>query len=311
MFTSEQCEWKPIWDQYYEASASGKSSLNACQVRSGNSCGSGTFIGIHNGGALVGSNAHVTGTKLGSQSQFRFDPQVSQQPRTGQIIMAGYSTKVTADWSINWIPDWIPNIKPAWCSGKPLASAQRFYTTGSPGCVWPLKHQSGLKILSDNNQGFAVWDQPAIGGQSGSGVWDTLTNWTSLLLTWRTSNNRGAGQPWYFIRSQAELAMVTGQIVGAEMPDDLTPLSDVNPDAEPGFWCEASLLKLPIWAEDQTPAPDPGPGPTPGIGPSREELIASYEKIRSESALMLAKLNSPSGGGLPNVPPSGGQTFGL
>jgi len=303
-----ECEWKPQWNQYYNVSVPGPSSLAACQARAGNSCGSGTFIGIHNGGALIGSNAHVLGTKTGSEGQFRFDPQISEKPRVGRLIFAMYSTKVTADLAISWIPDWIPNIKPAWCSGKPLTANQRFYTTGSPGCVWPLKHQSGLKILSDNNQGFAVWDQPAIGGQSGSGVWDSVTNWSSLLLTWRTQNNRGAGQPWYYLRAQAELAMATGQIVGAEMPEDLTPLSEVNPDAEPGFWCEASLLDLPIWAEDQQPGPTPNP--TPG-GPTREELIASYEKIRLESALMLAKLNSPTSGGLPNVPPSGGPTFGL
>jgi len=302
------CEWNPAWDEYFTEVSSDRR-LNSCQVRAGNSCGSGSFVGIHNGGALILSNAHVTGSRVGSTSDFRFDPAVSAQARKGRIIMAAYSTRVTADWSVSLIPDWVPTIKPAWCSRQRPTGSQRFMTTGSPSCVWPLRHQSGLQLLSNNNAGFAVWNQPAVPGQSGSPVWDMETLWQQLLLTWRTGNGNGAGQPLDFIWAQAQNAMLTGALLGGEMPEDAEPLSNVHPDAIPGFFCEMSIRSLPIWFEDQKPVePEPTPPTDPGCELPKSALIESFRKIRDEAAAQIVRLEGAAD--VPRDPPAG-PTFGL
>jgi hypothetical protein len=307
MFTpNESCEWNPIWDDYFSEVSSSRR-LNACQVRAGNSCGSGSFVGLHNGGALVLSNAHVTGSKVGSTSTFRFDPSVSSQVRSGRIIMAGYSTRVTADWSVSLIPDWVPTIKPAWCSRQRPTGSQSFMTTGSPSCVWPLRHQSGLQLLSNNNAGFAVWNQPAVPGMSGSPVWDIETLWQQLLLTWRTGNGNGAGQPLDYIWGQAQAAIQTGVLIGGPKPDDVEELSDIHPDCEEGFFAEMSLRSLPIWAEDQRPEPTEPDNPNEPCLPKSSQIEA-WRRVQSEAVKMIAELEGQSD--VPVNPPAG-PTFGL
>jgi hypothetical protein len=167
-----------------------------------------------------------------------------------------------------------------------------------------------LQIISNNNAGFAVWSKPAVPGQSGSSVWNSQTNLVQLLLTWRTGNGNGAGQPLDFIYNQGRVAMETGALVGGAMPDDAIPLSDVNPDVEEGFFCELSSIRdLPLWFEDQKPTEpvDPTPG---GFPLTLAETIESYRKIRDEASSKLAKLEL-AGDDTPIVPPVGGQTFGL
>jgi hypothetical protein len=304
------CEWNPIWDEYF-TEISTQIRLNACQVRAGNSCGSGSFVGFDERGSFVLSNAHVTGSKLGSGSEFRFDPEVSPQIQRGRIVMAAYSTRVTADWSISLIQGWEPRIAPAWCSNVRPTGQDRFRTTGSPKCVWPLRHQDDLQLISNNNAGFAVWNKPAIPGQSGSAVWNMASGLQQLLLTWRTGNGNGAGQPLDFIWLQAQNAMQIGTLIGGELPEDAEMLGEVNPDAVPGFFSELSIRTLPIWAHMQQPEPEPEPEPgEPALPISRAALIASYRKIRDESTEMLAKLEI-AGDPTPNVPPAGGPTFGL
>jgi hypothetical protein len=173
-----------------------------------------------------------------------------------------------------------------------------------------LRHQQDLQIISNNNDGFAVWSKPAVPGQSGSSVWNSQTNLVQLLLTWRTGNGNGAGQPLDFIYNQGRVAMETGALVGGAMPDDAIPLTDVNPDVEEGFFCELSSIRdLPIWFEDQKPTEpvDPTPG---GFPLTLAETIESYRKIRDEASSKLAKLEL-AGDDTPIVPPVGGQTFGL
>lgn len=296
-------ELTPAQAEWYEVN-SGPSSRNACRVRAGNSCGSGSLVGQYQNGSLVLTNAHVVGSKVGTNATCQFAFGGTEVTRTGRIIMAGYSTRVTADWAILLIPDWQP-VSPVWCSRIRPTGEDRFYTSGSPQCVWPLRHQSQLRLISNNNAGFAVWDKPAIGGQSGSGVWNHATNFQQLLLTWRTGNNNGAGQPLDYIWSQGQAAMETGVLSGGAMPDGLVPLSDVNPDAEEGFFCEASIRSLPIWAEDQKPEPEP----EPGLPVSKSQLIESYRKIEVEAKSMISRLEGASD--VPKDPPKDGPTFGL
>jgi hypothetical protein len=150
-------------------------------------------------------------------------------------------------------------------------------------------------------------------------MWDMITNLQQLLLTWRTGNGQGAGQPLDFIWQQARTAIETGALIGSELPEDAMPLSDnVNPDAVSGFFCEASLRTLPIWFEDLQPSqPNPQPGPTPGPNPNpgdlpvtKIELIESYRRVRDEASSMLAKLEISSDN-TPTIPPSNSPIFGL
>jgi hypothetical protein len=143
-------------------------------------------------------------------------------------------------------------------------------------------------------------------------LWPQVVKAFQLLLTWRTGNGNGAGQPLDFIYNQGRVAMETGALIGGALPDDAIPLSDVNPDVEEGFFCELSSIRdLPIWFEDQKPTePDPVE-PTPGGFPlTLAETIESYRKIRDEASSKLAKLEL-AGDDTPIVPPVGGQTFGL
>ena len=314
MSSMESCEWNPIWNDWFTETSSDVR-LNACRVRAGNSCGSGSFVGFDDRGSYVLTNAHVVGSRVGTRASFQFDPSVAPSALAGQIVMAAYSSgRIAADWAVCLIPDWRPSIKPAYCSRQRPTGSQRFRTTGSPSCVWPLRHQEDLQLISNNNAGFAVWNKPAIPGQSGSAVWDMLTSLQQLLLTWRTGNGNGAGQPLDFIWQQAKTAIETGTLIGSELPPDAVPLSDnVNPDAVPGFFCETSIRSLPIWYEDiQPPQPDPEDPetPDPQLPVPKAVLVESYRKIRDEATAMLAKLEIASDD-TPTTPPEGGPTFGL
>jgi hypothetical protein len=173
-----------------------------------------------------------------------------------------------------------------------------------------LRHQSDLQLISNNNAGFAVWNKPAIGGQSGSGVWNASTHWQQLLLTWRTGNGNGAGQPLDYIYNQGRTAIETGTLQGGAMPDGLIPLCEVNPDVEEGFFCELSSIRdLPIWMEDQKPVEPPGTDPSPNCE-TPAWLIESTRKIRDDADSMLRKLESAMDF-TPTEPPAGGPTFGL
>lgn len=306
-----ECEWNPIWDDHFQVNGFDPGiTTRACRVRSGNSCGSGSLVGHYRGGSLVITNAHVVGSRIGSSARCQWE----FGEREGRIIMAGYSSRVTADWAILWI-EGFNSVSPVLATRKRPTSADRFATTGSPSCVWPLRHQTNIRLLSNNNAGFAVWDQPAIPGQSGSAVWNQATKLQQLLLTWRTGNGNGAGQPLDFIWAQGKTAIETGALVGGALPEDAEPMGEIHPDTMEGFFCEASIRDLPIWAEDLQPEPEPEPEPEPGepgceVPVSRDKLIESYKRFKVEAESMLALLEIATDT-TPTQPPSDGPTFGL
>lgn len=271
-----------VSDQDIFDEVASKHSANACQVRAGNSCGSGSYVGDHDDGSLVLTNAHVTSNRIGTSVTLRFNFGQGDVTKTGRVIMAAYSNRIVADWAIVFIPGWKPPVSPAWCSrAKP---AGQFATTGAPSCTWPLRHQSPLNLLSNNNAGFVVWDKPAIPGQSGSAVWSLIDHWQRLLLTWRTGNGNGAGQPLDWIYRQANTAIQTGVLLGGAMPDGLIPLGNVHPDCIEGFESELSIRDLKIWAEDQV-QPDPGPGPDPDPQPGGDFAAAIAALIRARDQI--------------------------
>ena len=305
---SETCELNPAYLDYFEEISAGPSSSNACRVRQGNACGSGSYIGQQGPNALVMTNWHVaSGLGREASCQFRFNGQ--DVTKTGRIVLGAYSQRVTADWAIISIPNWTPPIKPAWGSRARPTGTDRFYTTGSPSCVYPLRSQSQSRILSNNNQGFVTLSTPAGPGQSGSAMWNHITNWQQLLITWRTGAGNTGAQPLDYIYAQAQTAMQTGALLGGPMPDGLEPLSEVAEDLEEGFFCEASIRALPIWAEDQENLEPEQPGEPPSTLPiPKQALIESYRKIRDEAAGMMARLEGESD--VPSTPPAG-PTFGL
>jgi len=147
-------------------------------------------------------------------------------------------------------------------------------------------------------------------------MWSHTTNWQQLLITWRTGSGNTGAQPLDYIWNQAQTAMQTGALIGGALPEGLEPLGEVADDLEEGFFCEASIRSLPIWAEDQVkPDPSPPTEPDPSDPPSelpvsKAALIESYRKIRDESNEMLAKLEI-AGDSTPTRPPANAPTFGL
>jgi hypothetical protein len=133
-----------------------------------------------------------------------------------------------------------------------------------------------------------------------------VTSFQQMLLTWRTGSGNGAGQPLDYIWGQAQAAIQIGTLSGGAMPEGLQPLTDINPDTEEGFFCEASIRSLPIWAEDQKPV---DPEPEPGLPVSKAQLIESYRKIEVEAKSMISRLEGTSD--VPKDPPKDGPTFGL
>jgi hypothetical protein len=131
------------------------------------------------------------------------------------------------------------------------------------------------------------------------------TLWQQLLLTWKTSNNRGAGQPLDYIWGQAQSAIQTGVLVGGPKPDGVEELTERHPDCEEGFFAEMSIRSLPIWFEDQKPEPEPENPSEPCLPKALQ--IEAWRRVQAEAVKMIAQLE-----GQPDVPSAlPGQTFGL
>jgi hypothetical protein len=289
---NEKCSLSPELEDFFETNA-GESSDRACQVKQGNSCGSGCVVGHYNGGTLVLTNWHVVSRGIGTTAQCVFRIGNQNVTKVGKVIMGAYSQRVTADWVILFIENW-QQLKPVYCTRQRPKLGELFYTTGSPSCVWPLRHQSGLKLLSNNNAGFAIWDKTAIPGQSGSSVFNAETNLSQILLTWRTGNGNGAGQPLDYIYGQARTALETGALIGGQMPKDAEPLSGDVGELEEGFFCEASIRNLPIWFEDLKPQPQPQPQPNPEkeCCNFNKDILEYLEKNIEESKNLIEKIKS-------------------
>ena len=165
----------------------GPSDRAAVKVTSGSSCGSGSVVGEN----LVLTNAHVAGTSVGKVCQVKAVIDGRDIDTTGRIIMAAYSDKTQTDWAI-LKTEGLQSIRPVKLSKKP-PSGNRYYSKGSPRCVWP---QVSVDITTvDDRQGVPLirWRPATIGGQSGSGVWAYGNNLCEILLTWKWGG-LGAGQ---------------------------------------------------------------------------------------------------------------------
>lgn len=287
----------------YQPQPLGPSSKSCCKVVFGNSCGSGSLVGIRNNKSLVLTNAHVAGTQIGRVGNCTF-PFLNNKVCKARIILAAYSDRVMMDWAVLEIDEQVqlPHVK----LSRTTPSGDH-YTAGYPRCQGP-RFQRLVTRGFQNNGTVWRWQPNAIGGQSGSGVHSLSDNLQRGLLTWSWGGD-GAGQTtssiWTQYAQRAE--------IGFPRFPDLIELSPPQ-NCESGFFAEANITSLPIWAElDPTPPEEPKPPvePNPTIA---QELLLSSGRLRQEADRLaeLARLH----GAQPQqpLPPSSGisgGTFGL
>jgi hypothetical protein len=215
-----------------------------------------------------------------------------------RIIMAAYSDKTLADWSILFLPQFqiAPQVKLS--KNRPVSNIP-YYTTGSPRCVWPLRNVD-LRVthISNNSALFRLLPN-AIGGQSGSGIWSRQDNLQYGLLTWSWGGDTGAQ-----MTSEIYRQAVQRTVAGEPRPEGLEELSE-RAEVENGFFAEVSIRDLPIWHDPTTVKPDPQL-PNAGDVISREMLI---EFLREQSEFYGKWIKRLEGGG--SEQNGNGNTFGL
>ncbi len=250
---------------------------SAARMIAGNSCGSGSVVGFMDESTLLITNAHVVGTRPGSAATVRMMVNGEEKQYTGTIVMAAYSDKVLADWAIVRVPGKIPVEPRKLSKEKPEGD---HVTVGSPRCVWPLVYSALKTVDASNNSALWRWTPNAIGGQSGSGVWSAEDGNQDGLLTW-SWGGYGAGQQTWWIYQQAKQRNIVGEL----RPAGLAELSPRSKDVivEEGFFVQANIGELPIWAEDSTDPVDPvdptDPPVCPAISPENAKKLKEALKL--------------------------------
>ena len=285
----------------------GPSSRSCCKVLFGNSCGSGSLVGIRNGKSLVLTNAHVAGTTPGRTGNCTF-PFLNNKVCSAKIIMAGYSDRIMMDWAVLELAEQIdlPHIK----LSRKTPSGDH-YTAGYPRCQGP-RFQRLVTRGFQNNGTVWRWQPNAIGGQSGSGVHSLADHLQRGLLTWSWGGD-GAGQT----TSSIWLQYSQRAAIGFEREEGMIELSTPSEDCQNGFFAEANISTLPIWEElDISPPPaDPEDPSCPPTNPAiTAELLLSAGRLRQEADRLSELARSQGGQPQQPLPPSSGVfggTFGL
>jgi len=295
----------PLSDQFEETAFSkeplGPSSRSICRVLNSGSCGSGTLVGFRNGKTLVLTNAHVAGTTIGRVVTCQF-PFLNNRKVNAKVIMAGYSDRVMMDWAILEIDEKLALVATKLSHSAPAGD---HYTGGYPRCEGPWFQRVVTKEITHNGTVWK-WTPNSIGGQSGSGIHSFANHLQYGLLTW-SWGGYGAGQTarsiWFQYANRA--------VVGFPRPDGLIELNDNRADGiEEGFFAEADITTLPIWAhlDDVTPPPPPPDGLAKAILAQAELVQKELDKLKE-----IAK-NAPesdNSGNDANGSDSDGPTFGL
>ena len=162
----------------------------------------------------------------------------------------------------------------------------------------------------------------AIGGQSGSAIWDVQTNIMQALIAWSWGGQTGAQQTAEIYR----MTVAASVEVAGVRPEGLIPLNESDVELEEGFHVlsEATgnikIQDLPIWYDPNQGPNEPEPDcpgepdvpvdPEPGVYLPRSifnEYLKSIEGVNAEFREMLA------GGEIPEEPiqPPSSNTFGL
>ena len=265
----------------------GESIRAVVRVLNKNSCGSGSICGIRNGKALIMTNAHVAGTRIGRVVQC--DVESTGDRVSARVIMAAYSDRTLSDWAILETVEPYSAVQPVKLSKKRPTGSH--YTKGFPKC---RKH-NGTDISTvdmSNTTPLWRWNPNSIGGQSGSGVWADDDHLQYGVLTW-SWGGRGAGQMTSEIYKQARDRSTVGHprvdgLVEVSTDYDMQEVSldgvDDDPIIENGFFMETSLTALPIWAEDDIakPKPKPDPEPTDPTTNAIQEKLIEYHREAAE-----------------------------
>lgn len=176
------------------------------------SCGSGTICGADANGAYVLTNAHVVGTQVGRVATIDCVTNAGASRVSGRIVMAGYSDRTMVDFAILHCEGltskrYMPLLKTE-PSDAPYA------TTGSPRCVWPQVTKQ-FNDPRNYGQGLITGSPDAIGGQSGSAIYNSKGQQIALL-TWSISG-RCAGQKTsklWLVASQRNVELADPRIPG-------------------------------------------------------------------------------------------------
>lgn len=281
--TSEQLEAERLYDGpigeelNHTQTPFGPSSKGICRVINGNTCGSGSLVGVRNGKSLVMTNAHVAGSRVGKAMQCEF-PELGRRVG-GRVIIAAYSNRVMMDWAVLEMDEHLASL-PHMKMSKDAPSGEH-YTGGYPRCRGPYYQKLRTQQIT---HGGTVWRwQPnAIGGQSGSGVHSLADNLQYGVLTW-TLGGDGAGQTCKSIWFQY-VNRDLGLEVGIARPDGLVELCVPAEDLEPGIFQEANITTLPIWDhlddDDDEGDGDTPPPPNPDFA---KKVLADAEKRAKEA----------------------------
>lgn len=264
-------EWQP------QASAAPRSIAAAVRVRAGRGCGSGSVVGYHRGGSLVMTNAHVSGTRIGSPVEVDCVVDGLRVTRSGEVIMSAYSNQSLTDWAIVFLPGF-SGIEPVRMSKENPRGSHS--TTGSPRCVWPLQTFDIRTVNVADDSPLWRWLDNSIPGQSGSAVCERQSGVQHGLTTW-TWGGFGAGQQTSWIWRNVKNKSVIGppRLFGLE--DISTPVwynacNKTPVVIEVGFFAQSDLSELPIWEDGDQPTP---PAPGACLSESEKEIIAAAISI--------------------------------
>lgn len=246
-------------------SSSGPAFRAVCRVLNKNSCGSGSVVGLMDGGGLVITNGHVAGVDKNRDIVVEAES-LNNKRFTGRIVEVMYNqNQIGADWALLHVPG-LTQVQPVYLTKGLPAKNESMYTKGYPKCV---KHNgTDIKQFQTINNGVLLWLPNAIGGQSGSGVWGDVDHLMKALLTWSIRQGNqwyGGGQLTNTIYDQMRGRVVQGfprprDWEFIELNDEVDYDRDglTDPTLEDCYWTTRAANEMwPIWAEDQKPTDPP------------------------------------------------------
>jgi hypothetical protein len=181
---------------------------------------------------------------------------------------------------------------------------------GYPRCDGPFSQRLQTRQITHNGVVWR-WQPNSIGGQSGSAVHSFADNLQRGLLTWSWGGD-GAGQTtrsiWFQYLNRA--------VVGVVRPEGLIELADNRAEGlEEGFFAEANITTLPIWAHlDDPVTPPPGGGNGGDCKEFRAAVLKQAEELQKQvgKLIELARSSSPAPSQDDDSDePNTGGTFGL